>query len=293
MGGSGNAPNIESGVQIYRCPSYGKINLRLAVLKKRKDGYHEVNTLLSRISLRDEVEIELKEEGITVSCSGAGGPEGAENLAYQAARIFLAQAGKEAGVEVRIHKRIPVSAGLGGGSSNAAAALVGLNELFHRPFTDRGLMKMGAELGADVPFFIFKGPALAFGKGDRLKRARELPHFWLLMVVPPFQVSTAGVYAQWSAESTRRRYEGVTNFHGRLEVVLSGLRNDLEKVVLDWHPELEEIKERLLSLGALGSLMSGSGGTVYGIFPDETRAAEAGTRLPLEAGWCSFLVHNL
>lgn len=280
-------------MQIYSGSSYGKINLRLAVLGKRKDGYHEIRALLTRISLKDDLEIELIGEGITIQCSEGLAPLGAENLAFQAGQLFFKRLARPATATIRLTKRIPAGSGLGGGSSNAAATLLGLNQLFGQPFSKKEMMALATELGMDVPFFIYGAPALATGRGERLKPIKNLPFLSILLVVPPFRVATAEVYAQWRPGQEGGPELTITDFGKKLGLVLAQLRNDLEGITTSWHSEICQMKERLVSLGAQGASMSGSGGATYGIFSDQARAAEAACRLALPWGWRCFLVHNI
>lgn len=292
MGGKVVAQYEISGAKTYVSSSFAKINLRLVVHRKRADGYHNITSLITRISLKDDVEVRPLPEGVTVSCTGEEVPEGADNLAFQAALLFFGISAKKGGAAIKIVKRIPSSSGLGGGSSNAACVLLGLNEIFHRPFTKKELIKLGTRLGMDVPFFIFAAPALARGRGERLNLVRNMPSLHFLVTVPPFAVPTSQVYAHWDSSGKIREPDTpLTDLNHSLEKVSAGLENDLERITADWHPEIMEVKERLISLGAWGALMSGSGGTVFGIFPDKTRSAEAAARLLLPPGWRCFLAH--
>jgi 4-diphosphocytidyl-2-C-methyl-D-erythritol kinase len=292
MGGKIVAQYGFSGAKIYVIPSFAKVNLRLVVHRKRKDGYHDITSVITRISLKDDLEVKPLLEGITVSCTGEKVPEGANNLAFQAAQLFLDVSGKQGGAAIKLVKRIPSSAGLGGGSSNAAGVLLGLNEIFQRPFNKQELIKLGSRLGMDVPFFIFGGPALARGRGERLSRVKNMPSLYFLVAVPPFAVPTSQVYAQWDSNGKGSKSEiMLTDLHHSLAKVSVCLENDLERITAGWHPEIIAVKERLISLGARGALMSGSGGAVFGVFPDKNRSAEAAARLLLPPGWRCFLAH--
>lgn len=271
-----------------------KLNLWLKVLGKRGDGYHEVNSLIVPVSLADELEISLKGDGIDVRVKGEEAPEGPANLAYRAAGLFYERLGDRPGVGIEITKRIPPGSGLGGGSSDGAGVLKGLNELHSKPFTQAELTEMGTELGSDVPFFIGGRAAVATGRGERLHPVEGLPMMWMVVAIAPYQVSTREVYGALNLPLTRE--PGATtimDFGGSLEALVPLMVNDLERVTMAAHGELEQIKGELLSLGALRALMSGSGASIFGLFTDGDRAEEAGCRLKLASGWRSFLVHTV
>ena len=275
-------------------PSYAKVNLGLKVLGKRGDGYHEIRSIMTQVSLWDELEIELRGDGIELTSTGEPAPQGPENLAYKAAEAFFKETGRPWGAAMRIKKRIPQASGLGGGSSNAAATLLALNRLLGHPLDEGRLMEMGAALGADVPFFIFGGPAKVGGKGERLSPVREMPRLWFLLAIPPFPVETSRVYGALNLQLTKKE-DGIsiTNFGDRIDCLLPLLKNDLEPVVAAWHPEIGEMRRCLLSLGAVAALMTGSGGTMMGIFDQPIRAAEAAFMLNKAPGRRSYKVHNI
>ena len=267
-----------------------KINLCLHVLGKRPDGYHDLAMLMQRISLYDRLEISLgAEPGIRVSCAGVTLPAGDENIAAKAARRMLELAASQDGVEIVIDKRIPVAAGLGGGSSDAAAVLLALNEMLGLNLSRQRLQVEGARLGADVPFFVFGADAWATGIGDVLTAVPPLPRLWYVLVNPQLAVSTAWVY-----QNLRLTTKGVDVKLPRLlgtgEGLVRLLHNDLETVTIGRHPELAELKARLMSLGATGALMSGSGPTVFGLFADESSARTAAAVLAEDESRCVFVV---
>ncbi len=270
--------------QIFSSPA--KINLCLHVLGRREDGYHELAMAMQRVDLCDQVQIRLSDEpGVRVSCAGVGLAPGEENIAARAARLILNNANLELGVEIAIDKQIPVAAGLGGGSSNAASVLCGLAELLDLGLGKERLMALGAQLGADVPFFIHAVPAWATGIGTSLQSLPELPEVAYLLVNPKIAVSTAWVYQ--SLELTRG---GELANLPRFSVVsrddlCAALYNDLERVTLPRYPVIGEIKQQLLESGALGSLMSGSGATVFGVFRDFAVAEHAGRLLAEKYDW--------
>lgn len=267
-----------------------KINLCLHVLGKRPDGYHELAMLMQRVSLYDTVTIALvAERGVRVVCKGVELPPGGENIAARAARRMLELSGADCGVEISIDKAIPVAAGLGGGSSDAAAVLMGLDEMLSTALGKERLMAEGGKLGADVPFFIFKEPAWATGIGDCLETAPSLAPLWYVLVNPGVAVSTAWVYQNLGLTSpgTVARMPGFLETTGG---VVRLLHNDLEGVTIPRYPVIASLKKRLLGLGAAGALMSGSGPTVFGVFEGVEAARAAGEELATVPGWRSFLV---
>jgi len=273
--------------------SPAKVNLFLKVLRKREDGYHDIATLMQRISLFDEVEIVLTHGGIRVRCPGSSLPENEENIAWRAARAFMTKVRCDRGVDIIIRKRIPAGAGLGGGSSNAAVTLVVLNELLDGPLSEEELMKIGAGIGADVPFFIFGKTAWAFGIGDRLQAADEVPDLWLVLLNPGFGISTRRVYENLNLGLTKEAIRFSMHTFLTAGEIAKGLHNDLEEPAFRLHPELIDLKSVLLDNGALGSLMSGSGSTVFGIFSDEKDALSAGEALKKAGKWSVFTAHSI
>ncbi len=265
-----------------RVLSPAKVNLRLDVLYERDDGYHELRTIMQRIDLCDELEVSVGGEEIDVSSQGEDIPQGTGNMAYHAARSILEKFRIDIGVRIFIRKKIPVASGLGGGSSNAAATLMALNRLLELGLTRRGLMRMGTRLGADVPFFVYGGSALAGGIGDRLE-AIELPSpIWMVLVNPGIKVSTAWAYKNLNTGLTKK----INNISilppmAGISDVANFLYNDLEIVTIERYPEIQKIKNGLIDRGALGALMSGSGPTVFGIFPDKEVAERAFHQLKL------------
>jgi 4-diphosphocytidyl-2-C-methyl-D-erythritol kinase len=270
-----------------------KINLCLHVLGKRPDGYHELAMLMQRVSLYDTLRIALvAERGVRVVCKGVELPPGGENIAARAARRMLELSGADCGVEIAIDKAIPVAAGLGGGSSDAAAVLMGLDEMLSTALGKERLMAEGGKLGADVPFFIFKEAAWATGIGDCLETVPSLAPLWYVLVNPGVAVSTAWVYQNLGLTSPGT----VARMPGFLETtagVVRLLHNDLEGVTIPRYPVIASLKERLLGLGAAGALMSGSGPTVFGVFEGVEAARAACEELATVPGWRSFLVRAL
>ena len=266
--------------------SHAKVNLRLDILGKRPDGYHDIRTVFQKITLGDELSIAMAKSGIEVECNYPQVPQNEGNLAFSAARALLDRYKINDGLRIAIKKRIPVAAGLGGGSSNAASSLMGINQLFELGLTDEELMGIGRTIGADVPFFIFGNSARATGIGDLLEPLAVNPQLWLLLITPDTPISTA-----WAYGNIRR---GLTNSANNiiipdcidhLDEVIAILSNDLEKVVIPRHPVIQTIKDTLSEKGAKGSLMSGSGSTVFGIFESEGEAKEALQQINIPRNW--------
>lgn len=275
--------------------SPAKINLHLRVLRKREDGYHDIATLMNQISLFDEMIFCPADKGITIRCPGSSVPENEANIVYKAAAALLTEALCSSGIDITIHKRIPVAAGLGGGSSNAATALTTINDLMGLHCTRENLMKIGTNIGADVPFFILGKPAWAFGIGDELHAVDTIPLLWFVLINPGFEVSTKMIYDNFNLRLTKQavRYK-CPELH-TVEGLIKALHNDLEEVTLSLHPELQHIKNHLTHNGALGSIMSGSGPTVAGIFTDEesARKAQGAIEKIKEKEWFVYVAHSL
>ena len=245
-----------------------KLNLRLYVLGRRPDGYHNIFSLMQAVSVYDEIVFERKESEITLTIEGADLPTGPENLVYRAARLILSHLPKPAGVHIRLRKKIPVGAGLGGGSSDAAATLAGLNRFLNAGLSDSELMKLGAGLGADVPFFLVGAPAFAEGIGDRLSTLPKWK-FYLLLVHPGIHIPTAWAYENLNLQLTKKDdYNKMQPFYYERDLALlcRELENDFEPSIIREYPVIQKIKDDLIQCGALGSLMTGTGSCVFGIF---------------------------
>jgi 4-diphosphocytidyl-2-C-methyl-D-erythritol kinase len=257
--------------------SPAKINLFLRVCGKRPDGYHELCSLMCCITLFDEISLHIDTgDRINIQCSHPGVPADATNLAHRAACLFQQKLGSSRGIDIYLTKNIPVAAGLGGGSGNAASVLLALNKIYGGPFSRTQLMEMGLALGADVPFFIFQKPAIATGIGDVLDHfAGDLPYHFLLLY-PEISVSTAEIYQNFNLTLTKDEKKP-TSTHLKLTRFEPAhhLANDLETVTAEKHPEIGLLKDKLLAHGALGALMSGSGPTVFGLFKDIDTAKSA------------------
>jgi 4-diphosphocytidyl-2-C-methyl-D-erythritol kinase len=263
--------------------SPAKINLFLRVTGRRTDGYHDLLSLMCRVGLYDEVTLRLTSGSLTGWCSDPSLPIDETNLVFRAARSFFEAVGRKEGCEIRLVKRIPVAAGLGGGSSNAASVLLGLNHLHGEALPREELIRIGRRLGADVPFFLFQAPAIASGVGDELEAYPGLAPWKVLIVSPRFHVSTRMVYQNLNLQLTNlqkqptRAHLKKTAFNPSFH-----LHNDLETVTLALYPELVRIKDRLKSQGAIGALMSGSGPSIFGLFPDANALCRAGAELTRE-----------
>jgi 4-diphosphocytidyl-2-C-methyl-D-erythritol kinase len=270
-----------------------KVNYRLDVVSKRPDGYHELRMIMQRINLCDQVTIELcNKPGIRVTCGQAGVPDGEGNIAWKAAKKMLELSDSSCGIAIQIEKNIPVAAGLGGGSSDCAAVLLGLNELLDLELSRERLMEIGVALGADVPFFVFQQTALAEGIGEKLSALINLPAAWVVLVNPNVPVSTAWVYK--NLQLTPR--DGLVTIPDSFEDVVAlcaVLSNDLETVTIPAFPVIATIKEELIRHGALCSLMSGSGPTVFGLFADEVTAVRAGEQLRSRQDWFVAVVETV
>jgi 4-diphosphocytidyl-2-C-methyl-D-erythritol kinase len=260
-----------------------KVNFYLQVVRKRPDGYHDLVSVMQALELADEVSIKRSGPGIRLTCDSGEVPGGDANIAYRAADSVIREAGIADGVDIHINKRIPVAAGLGGGSSDAAATLKGMDLLFGLGIPGPRLREMGRALGADVPFFLSWPTARAEGVGEVLTELPSPAEAWLVLVNPGFGVSTRWVYESLNLgltnspnDITLPPFKGPAYDAGLL---VSYLRNDLERVTAGRYPQIEEIKRRLVEEGALGALMSGSGPTTFGIFSLRTEAERAAQRL--------------
>jgi 4-diphosphocytidyl-2-C-methyl-D-erythritol kinase len=258
---------------VIKKKSPAKINLYLRVLQKRADGYHDIISLMQLITLYDELIFSPHAGGVTLDCPQSDLPADENNLVYRAAAAFYSRTGILPGIKITLHKHIPVGAGLGGGSSNAATTLAALNEIHKMPLTKNELMQLGATLGADVPFFLFGKTAWASGRGEMLQEAPPLPPLWFVVINPGFPVSTKEIYQGLNWGLTKKRINYSILRFSSVKEIAAGLTNDLEGVTSALYPVLNEIKAFLMENGALGALMTGSGPTVFGIFASEEAAA--------------------
>ena len=256
-------------------PSHAKVNLHLQVVGRRPDGYHELRTLFQTVDLADELEVELAADGVTLEVSGADLPAGPANLAHRAAAGFLARWGGGHGARLRLRKRIPVGAGLGGGSSNAATVLRALQRLLGSPAPAPELQALARELGADVPYFLVGGTVLGLGRGDELVPLPDLPERRLLLALPPLQILTREVFAdlgELTGEPLDPRISSLVQ-QGRFGWgALAWCANDLEKPVFRRWPELARLHRELLEAGAVAARLSGSGTALWAAFADAEEA---------------------
>lgn len=262
--------------------AYGKINLGLDVLKKREDGYHEVRMIMQTVSLYDKIDIYLRETpGIEVETNLFYLPVNENNLVYKAAKLLMDEFSVRHGVSIHLKKFIPVSAGMAGGSSDAAAVLFGVNKMFGLGLSIKDLMERGVKIGADVPYCVMRGTALSEGIGEILTPLPPVPQCQVLIAKPGISVSTKFVYEHLDAASLRP--EDHPDIDGMIEAIRGRniykiserLGNVLESVTIPEYPVIAEIKERLMDYGAVGAIMSGSGPTVFGIFTSPRAASEA------------------
>ncbi|MBU9721989.1 MULTISPECIES: 4-(cytidine 5'-diphospho)-2-C-methyl-D-erythritol kinase [Bacillaceae] len=260
--------------KIVKAPA--KINLTLDVLKKREDGYHEVEMIMTTIDLADRIQLTtLEENKIVIEVNKGFVPSNDKNLAYQAAKLLKDHMNIKKGVSIFIDKQIPVSAGLAGGSTDAAAVLRGLNDMWNLQLSIDQLAEIGLQIGSDVPFCVHGGTAIATGRGEKLEFIPSPPPFWVVLVKPPKGVSTKDVYGRLNLNNldhpdTDGMVQAIKNkdFHG----ISSRLQNVMEDVTFNLYPEVSKVKERMLQFGADGAVMSGSGPTVFAITQNESRA---------------------
>jgi len=280
------------------CEAPAKINLFLAIRGKRADGFHELETQMLKLALADHVHLEEQGAGISLYCPGSGLPTDQDNLVHRAAAAFLAALGTEKGIRIVLEKKVPIAAGLGGGSSDAAAALRGMNALFGAPFSQEQLVELARPLGADVPFFVVDCQAAwATGIGDRICPGPAPLSDWIVLVNPGFSVSTRWVYENFTLTTKGKPYIlGRAFEHADKRCPAPGkvpLYNDLEAVTIGKYPLLGLLKEELLADGAHGALMSGSGPTVFGLFQDKEAARKSAVRFAERFGRNVFLTRPL
>lgn len=257
-----------------------KINLGLDVVRKREDGYHEVRMVMQTIRMYDQIELTVtKKPGITVWTNLGYLPVNEDNLVYKAANLLMKEFHIEEGLHIKLRKVIPVAAGMAGGSSDAAAVLVGVNQLFHLNLSRDELMERGVKIGADVPYCVMRGTALAEGIGEKLTPLPFAPDAYVLIAKPGIHVSTKFVYGNLKADQIQNH----PDIDGQIEAIRQGdLRkmaelagNVLEEVTIPAYPVIEKIKDVMKKCGALNAMMSGSGPTVFGLFDDKRTAEQA------------------
>jgi 4-diphosphocytidyl-2-C-methyl-D-erythritol kinase len=264
-----------------------KVNLILRILEQRPDGYHNLWSIMHTVALEDEVTIRVRssQSGIRMSCDAEGLSVDHTNLVSKAASAVLDHARLSLGVEVELRKRIPMGAGLGGGSSDAAATIIGLNQALKLGWSTAEMTEIGKALGSDVPFFLFAPSAIVSSRGETVRPVTIEGKRWVVLVKPAFGVETKWAYQELSA--TRPGVRSLSADHGKLDrldritwnQVSAAVENDFERPVFARHPALQEIKRCLLKLGAQFALLSGSGATVFGLFDEESTARRAGADL--------------
>jgi 4-diphosphocytidyl-2-C-methyl-D-erythritol kinase len=262
-----------------------KINIYLEVVGKRPDGYHELRTIMVPLGFGDEIFIESAPSGITLDAPGCACLD-QNNLAYRAARLFLDKTGISKGVAIRVDKRVPVGAGLGGGSSDASSVLLGMNRLFGAGLSIDALAGLAGSLGADCPFFLYQKPMLMGSRGDVPISEVALAERAYLIVIPSFSIATAAIFSKFTLPLTRdedRIKIEKTEYH--CIVPEFWVRNDLEPVACNIYPELTRMKEELIGSGALKAGMSGSGSAVFGVYESQAHLCSALSRLERHEGY--------
>ena len=273
-----------------RLQAFAKINLGLDVLGKREDGYHEVHMIMQTIRMYDQLDMRTSvEPGIHLTTNTKYIPVDENNLVWRAAKLMMDTCGIMEGVSIHLHKVIPVAAGMAGGSSDAAATLVGMNRLFHCGLSKEKLMELGVQIGADVPYCVLRGTALAEGIGEKLTVLPPMPDCWILIGKPGISVSTKYVYTtlDLNTDTVHPDIDGMKKAleDGNLYGITERMGNVLQDVTIPAYPEVERIKEQMKALGAVNAMMSGSGPTVFGIFDNEEKAQKACQKLR-ESGSC-------
>ncbi len=260
-----------------RMPSHAKINLGLYVLGKRPDGYHDIWTIFQELEFHDVLYFTKRDAPLTLTTNHPTLPVGDENLVCRAARAFAQKTGCPTQLAIHLEKQIPLGAGLGGGSSNAAAALCGLNQLFQVGASREELAALGATLGSDVPFFLHGGTAIGTGRGEQIEPLPDLPPCWILLINPRIHVSSAWAYKNINLKLTNfpTKNNVFLQQHNAVTDALRTLENMLEEPVISHYPIIASIKNLLLEEGAEWASMSGSGSTVFGVFKEKELAEQA------------------
>jgi len=272
-----SACSYEGGSKMLYVKAPAKINLTLDVLYKRPDNYHEVEMVMTTVDLADRISLESREDGvIEIISTDNFVPNDHRNFAYQAARLIKDTYGIGQGVSITIEKEIPIAAGLAGGSSDAAATLKGLNELWQLNLSIDELAELGAKIGSDVSFCVYGGTALATGRGEKIQELPAPPSCWVVLAKPKIGVSTAEVYGGLKVEglehpNTKQMIQAIET--DNYELLCTSLGNVLETVTFKLHPEVIMLKEQMKRFGADATLMSGSGPTVFGLVDSEARVS--------------------
>ena len=290
--------SLSSAPRAVTVRAHAKINLDLRVLGTRPDGFHELRTVFQALALHDTIECVPRGGPFAIECETAGVPLDRTNLVWRAAEALWRSLRRQGGVRnvmVRLHKRIPLQGGLGGGSTDAAATLVALAHAWRVPIRPSQLVDVASTLGADVPFFLSGGTALGLGRGDEIYPLADLPRHWVVLLVPGFGVATVDAYGWYDSErdATRARIVGEPQYvPGPWPSRAAQMINDLEGPIVRHHPEIEQMKTALRRAGALAAAMSGSGSAVFGLFQRRRDAVVAVERLS-GAGWRVILTESL
>ncbi len=270
-----------------RLKARAKINLSLDVLGKREDGYHDVRMVMQTIGIYDRLIItKIPEDEIRIQSNLFYLPINENNLIYKAAKLLKDEFGFAGGVDVNLNKFIPVAAGMAGGSTDAASTLFGINKIYELGLSQNKLMELGIQIGADVPYCIMRGTALAEGIGEQLSRLKPVPHMWIVVAKPPINISTKLVYEQLDMNdilyhpNVDKMIQAINK--ESIEEIAANMGNVLERVTIPLYPIIDSIKNDMLSHGAINAMMSGSGPTVFGIFPNERTALNCQAYLKLK-----------
>jgi 4-diphosphocytidyl-2-C-methyl-D-erythritol kinase len=286
---------MESLSKRIKIEAPAKVNLFFEILKKRADGYHEIRSLMQPIRLFDTLWIEAGTKGPEIHCPNYPQLENKSNLVVRAIHLMEKELNRPLSFSIRLIKKIPIGGGLGGGSSDAAAVLTGLNQWLGEPIQPQRMPVIAAQVGSDVPFFLSKQTALALGRGERIEPWPDFPSWWYILIYPGFSISTAWAYSQVKFPLTREkktinieRLKASKDIQGE-----DRLKNDLEEFVTPFFPIIEKIKKALLGQGCAQALMSGSGSTVFGIWETKKAAQEAYLRLKHQGWGQVFLARSL
>ena len=267
----------------YRIKAYAKINLGLDVVRRLENGYHEVKMVMQTVGIYDVLDFQRTAGGIVITTDSGELPTNEDNLIYKAAKLMIEKYHITEGVKIHLEKHIPIAAGMAGGSTDAAATLKGMNRLFDLGCTLKDLMELGVNIGADVPYCVMGGTALAEGIGEKLTPLAPAPDCYVLVAKPDINVSTKYVYEHLDAQEIRKHpdIDGMVEAIAEesLQGILDRMENVLETVTVSAYPIIQKIKDRMKELGAINSLMSGSGPSVFGIFVEKDMARRAYDKL--------------
>lgn len=266
-------------MEMIRRKAYAKVNLGLDVVRKREDGYHEVKMVMQTIGIHDVLSFQKQEAGITLDIDRIELPKDGNNLIYRTAKLIMEEYSLKEGVKIHLKKNIPIAAGLAGGSTDAAAVFKGMNELFNLGMTPERMAELGVKIGADVPYCLMGGTALAEGIGEKLTPLPAAPAAILLVAKPDISVSTKHVYESLNAREIMFHpdIDGMVKAVSRrdLEGIIDRMKNVLESVTAQEYPVIDQLKDFMKEQGAEQAIMSGSGPTVFGIFDSQEKAAKA------------------